>query len=312
MMAIDANCDCWVVQDKTPAILRIDQRSHVAEQIPVPLPEHWMQMTGPAVVTAPDGGVWCSLLGGDGALVRICPVTKKKTRYHLVDGSGEDRWLKSQRFIHMQFVEVPGKWLIFNKKKVRYQKMHLLVLLSSNLIDDTAINAITLVYMNMYVGSGWVAFASKKEIPLPTQDCSCHRVEIIKDKVEPHQITAVISEMASSRIFQIQLHHIEAHTFMIETEDKDGEFTVYSYTGSGGTDSKRKNENYFRAFEGWKQSFNKYETHAQCDDEGAIWLPDPSLSAEEFGMASPEAAAAYEDMKNAYRGLTAPRHLADC
>ena len=55
MMAIDANCDCWVVQDKTPAILRIDQRSHVAEQIPVPLPEHWMQMTGPAVVTAPDG-----------------------------------------------------------------------------------------------------------------------------------------------------------------------------------------------------------------------------------------------------------------
>ena len=182
----------------------------------------------------------------------------------------------------MQFVEIPGKWFIFNKQKVRHQKTHLLVLLSSNLIDDSAINAITLLYMNTYVGSGWVAFMSKKEIPLPTQDCSCHRVEIIKDKMEPDQITAVISEMASSRIFQIQLHNIHVNTLLTETEDKDGEFTVYSYTGSGGTDSKRKNENFLRAIEGWEQSFNKYETHAQCDDEGAIWLPDPSLSAEEF------------------------------
>jgi hypothetical protein len=202
----------------------------------------------------------------------------------------------------MQFVEVPGKYLIVeekhNKQKVRYPKMHLLVLLSSNLIDDTAINAITLLYMNIYVDSGWVAFFSKKEIPLPTQDCSCHRIEIIKDKVEPDQITAVISEMASSRIFQIQLHHIEAHTLMIETEDKDGEFTVYSYTATGRHDSKRKTSNNFlRAYEGWREVFLNYAAHAQCDDEGAICLPDPSLSAEEFGMASPEAAAAYDLLK---------------
>ena len=32
------------------------------------------------------------MLGGDGALVRICPVTKKKTRYHLADcDCGENR-----------------------------------------------------------------------------------------------------------------------------------------------------------------------------------------------------------------------------
>ena len=222
------------------------------------------------------------MLGGNGALVRICPVTKKKTRYHLADSFGEDRWLKSQRYIHMQFVEIPGKWFIFNKQKVRHQKTHLLVLLSSNLIDDSAINAITLLYMNTYVGSGWVAFMSKKEIPLPTQDCSCHRVEIIKDKMEPDQITAVISEMASSRIFQIQLHNIHVNTLLTETEDKDGEFTVYSYTATGNHDSKRKTSNFLLAYEGWRQVFFNYAAHARCDDEGAIWLPDPSLSAEEF------------------------------
>ena len=39
-----------------------------------------LHMTGPAIATAPDGGVWCSLLGGDGALLRICPKTGKKSR----------------------------------------------------------------------------------------------------------------------------------------------------------------------------------------------------------------------------------------
>ena len=42
-----------------------------------------MRITGPAIVTDPAGGVWCSLLGGNGALVRIEPSTEERTLYVL-------------------------------------------------------------------------------------------------------------------------------------------------------------------------------------------------------------------------------------
>ena len=44
-------------------------------------------------------------------------------------------------------------------------------LISSNLLDHTAMNAITAVVFNPYVGTGWEAAFHRKDIPLPTQDC---------------------------------------------------------------------------------------------------------------------------------------------
>ena len=158
--------------------------------------------------------------------------------------------------------------------------------------------------MNVYVGSGWVAMFQKKESPLPTQNCCCHRIEIIKDTVKPHQISAVITEMASSRIFQIQLYHVEAHTMMIETlKPRDGEYYVVSYQSAGSVDSRKKNEHWYRVMESWSQAFSAYAAFAPRDAEGAIWLPDPAKSAAEFGLAEPEAAAAYDDLKHAFRTL---------
>ena len=59
---------------------------------------------GPAMVTAPDGGVWLSLLGGNGALVRICPRTMKRTLVKLP----RPAWLHSMRFIHVRRTQTPG------------------------------------------------------------------------------------------------------------------------------------------------------------------------------------------------------------
>ena len=42
-----------------------------------------MRICGPAIATDPSGGVWCSLLGGDGALVRIDPTTGEKALHLL-------------------------------------------------------------------------------------------------------------------------------------------------------------------------------------------------------------------------------------
>ena len=50
------------------------------------------------------GGVWLSLLGGNGALVRICPRTMKRTLVKLP----RPAWLHSMRFIHVRRTQTPG------------------------------------------------------------------------------------------------------------------------------------------------------------------------------------------------------------
>lgn len=59
-------------------------------------------MTGPAIATAPDGGVWATLFGDDGGLVRYGPDGSR--HYYEVGLSG--KWLRSSRFIHMRFVQM--------------------------------------------------------------------------------------------------------------------------------------------------------------------------------------------------------------
>ena len=47
--------------------MKIDLAANTSEQLSVPHPpvgDCQMRITGPAIVTDPTGGVWCSLLGG--------------------------------------------------------------------------------------------------------------------------------------------------------------------------------------------------------------------------------------------------------
>ena len=101
--------------------------------MPHPLSNDCMfKITGPAIVTAPDGAVWCrkaprsnlaaklqpagpyrvvrmpswrrgacarSMFGGNGTIVRIDPKTEERCFYQLP----LPKWLKTMRFIHMAF-----------------------------------------------------------------------------------------------------------------------------------------------------------------------------------------------------------------
>ena len=166
--------------------------------------------------TAPDGAVWCSLLGGDGSLLRIDPKTGTKVRYEI----GKMPWMPSCRFIHFTFHQATDRWLVFppkNGQRFRTPQVNYLYLISSNLVDPEAINAITCIDFNVHVGSGWTAMSMRKEIALPTQNCCCHRIEIISDALTGHaHETVVVSELSESRIFQIQLYHIEVQDYLSE------------------------------------------------------------------------------------------------
>ena len=81
-------------------------------------------------------------LGGDGALVRIDPVSHQRIIYEL----GHAEWMRSCRFIHMAFYTT-SRTSIWQSAKHGDVLLHTpvsneLFLISSNLVEDEAINAI--------------------------------------------------------------------------------------------------------------------------------------------------------------------------
>ena len=68
--------------------------------------------------------------------------------------------------------------------------------ISSNLCDDEAINMVT---MYTFAGAKWEKFDSAKAIPLPTQDCCCHRIVVVSDGVHPQNDSIIVSELSSSK-----------------------------------------------------------------------------------------------------------------
>lgn len=46
----------------------------------------------------------------------------------------------------------------------------------------------------------------RKDITLPTQDCCCHRIEVISDPdwLAPQKESIVVSMLSSSRLFQVR------------------------------------------------------------------------------------------------------------
>ena len=58
----------------------------------------------------------------------------------------------------------------------------------------------------------------RKDLPLPTQNCCCHRIEIVHDPAQPKNVSCVVSELASSRLFQMQLYHVENWGMLEEYE----------------------------------------------------------------------------------------------
>jgi hypothetical protein len=71
---------------------------------------------------------------------------------------------------------------------------------------------------------------ARRIIPLTTQDCACHRIELVKS-LDNQRRTVVISEFASSKILQIDVTHVDdmetlrvvSETGREEEEDDDDE-----------------------------------------------------------------------------------------
>ena len=210
MIAVDQRCNLWVAQDRAPRLMHIDVDKQLATQLEVPHPPHedcQMRITGPAIVTDPAGGVWCSLLGGNGALVRIDPATHERTLYELP----RPAWLRTMRFIHMAFVKseegfsalVPphimgGTWV------ANYRNVTLCFAICSNLVDDSSVNALIVMSMS----NDCRQIMTIRHMPLPTQDCCCHRIAVLSEGLATENWSVVVSELASSKVFQIKMANL--------------------------------------------------------------------------------------------------------
>ena len=208
MVAIDWEGHCWCPQDQHPALLRIDAQSGAATQIPVTFPEGVdLKITGPAVAVAPDGDVWCTLLGGHNTLLRVNPKTSATAIYEL----GGPPWAKVLRLIHLDFAVVDGRRTMY--------------LLASDLLDEAGVNAIVIVQFDQY----WKHVVGRRVIPLPTQDCSCHRIAVLQESLQPDDASVVVTEMASSKVLQLKVKHCFYTTPIKEVLSKLGDHDRYTF-----------------------------------------------------------------------------------
>ena len=143
MVAIDKQCNVWACQDKVPKMLRVDYKTGEAVQHDVSLPEGWLEMTGPAIACARRRR-WTTLLGGDGAMIRISPTGRSRGTSCRATAAV----MSPAKYIHMAFVSIPERWFIFNNEKWIFPSTNNLLLISMNLVDDKAINAITYITFN--------------------------------------------------------------------------------------------------------------------------------------------------------------------
>ena len=93
-----------------------------------------------------------------------------------------------------------------------------------------AINSIVVLSMC----DGWRKCLGRRVIPLPTQDCACHRIEFIDALVDGHQDgsarSVVVTELASSKLLQIKTRNIRDTSRLVETVSTDADgFEVRQY-----------------------------------------------------------------------------------
>lgn len=204
MMTIDTNSNCWVSLDCSSVIMKItidNKKSY----IDVPhCSQDKLCITGPAIVSDPLNNTWLSLLGANGCLVKIHKYTEKKTLYKI---SVPD-WIKDLKIIHFTFDDLEKR----------------LFAISSDLLEEKSVNAVIILKFD----DNWEIIKCQRIIPLPTQDCSCHRIELIENKITENR-SIVVSEMSSSKIFQMQISNITDYAPLQEKKEKIGEYVYKTY-----------------------------------------------------------------------------------
>lgn len=223
MLDFDGHGNCYVPQDASDTMLVINPKSDKpCTQLEVPFPAYKINsecadVTGPAIGKAPDGPMWMSLLGSHNALVRIDP--EDNNRRVLYEFQGPN-WCKTLRLIHLAF-STPDK---FGDDHNR------IYALATDLLDDDAVNAVVILRFD----PKWTTCLARRIIPLPTQDCACHRVAFIDAIIPGREINSrsiAISELSSSKLLQIKVRNITDMTPLREEilKTRDG-YEVRKYT----------------------------------------------------------------------------------
>ena len=205
MITIDKHCNAWVAQDQSESILFINGETKETKLYSVGHPEHdefagLKDMTGPAIATAPDGAIWCSLLASPGSLVRICPVSHERTVFEIKPLI----WMKCVRIIHIAFHTHYGTWSIFRNKKMTVDRYNLMFVISSDLVDKASQNVL-IIYV--FRGDCWDNLFAVRAVPIPTQESCCHRVEVIAEGLKSEEQSVVVTQLNRSKIFQMKIHN---------------------------------------------------------------------------------------------------------
>lgn len=187
MITIDKLGNCWIAQDQNPSIMKIDSKTNNFYQIPIILPQsNKLKITGPTISTSPSGDIWASLIGGNCSFLQI------KSNNNLSIHEFEcPEWTKSIRIINFDFI-------IMNNKNLMYA-------LSSDLLDEKAINAIVIIEFNQE----WEKIINRRIVPLPTQDCSSHRITSLTSFNNEDNYSIIVTEMASSKLLQVKIKNLD-------------------------------------------------------------------------------------------------------
>ena len=80
----------------------------------------------------------------------------------------------------------------------------------------------------------WQTCSGRRVMPLPTQDCACHRIAFVQPDGDPDTRSVVITEMASSKLLQVKVRNLTKLTKLqgTTTTDADG-FEVTTHTACG-------------------------------------------------------------------------------
>jgi len=190
MLETDERGNCWVAQDCVDQLLRIDHATGEAAQLACPFEgRDQLRLIGPAIGRAPDGSIWLTQLGGYAALVRVDPTSHARVLYEV----GGPPWARALRLIHLAF-----------SAKSSGDPLNRIYALASDLLDDEAVNALVV----LSVDDSWQTVLGRRVMPLPTQDCACHRIAFVEDVDRPECRSVVISEMASSKVVQIMVANL--------------------------------------------------------------------------------------------------------
>ena len=82
-----------------------------------------------------------------------------------------------------------------------------------------------------FAPGGWDTVVGRRVVPLPTQDCSCHRVALVAGAgLAPAQRSVVVTEMASSKLLQVKVQHLDDVPPLAGTARASGEHAVVTYS----------------------------------------------------------------------------------